>query len=183
MSSNTSSTSTPALKHVKKSDFIHPEDVNLVADEDEATVIEKTVEVSKDVSDIEFTIQKCLLLDVTSVMENADFIKLGEFRYREFQTISIRKVTKKADELGVRFEWDYGQAVISHRGIRLADVLKFDVEEDSDWRKVEKGIERWLQENKKDVKVKLTVCYKTVGETIHDTLKKVNSVAKKVYMS
>jgi 6-phosphofructokinase len=116
-------------------------------------------------------------------MENADFIKLGEFRYREFQTISIRKVTKKTDELGVKFEWDHGQAIISHRGIRVADVLKFDVEEDSDWRKVEKGIERWLQENKKDVKVRLTVCYKTIGRTIPDTLNNGDGVTKKVYPS
>ena len=79
MSSNPSSTSPPACKHIKKGGFMHPENIDLVSSEDKTTVIGKTVEVLKDVSDIEFPIQKCLLLDITPVMENADSIKLRKF--------------------------------------------------------------------------------------------------------
>jgi len=61
------------------------------------------------------------------------------------------------------FEWVSGLAVISSKGTRICDSLSIEVEDESGWKKVEKGVERWMMQNKKEIVVKLTVVYKRVG--------------------
>ena len=50
--------------------------------------------------------------------------------------------------------------MISAKIIVIHNHLKFNVEDDYGWRKVETGVERWMRENKKEIKVKLMMMYK-----------------------
>ena len=47
----------------------------------------------------------------------------------------------------------------------MADSLSIEVDDESGWKKVEKGVERWMLQNKKEINVKLTILYKKLGET------------------
>jgi len=54
-------------------------------------------------------------------------------------------------------------AVISSRRIYIADNLSIEVDDERSWKKVEKGVECWMLQNKKDINVKLTILYKNLG--------------------
>jgi hypothetical protein len=153
---NTSSTP----KRVKKSEFMHPNNSHEIHSSADEREVEAVPEVIKDISDIEFTVTRCCILGSDPILEDTDFVKLGEFSYRQFETLAIRKLDKAALDAKVDFEWESGQAVISAKTIAMRDHLKFAVEDDSGWKKVEKGVERWMRENKKEIKVKLTAVYK-----------------------
>jgi len=56
-----------------------------------------------------------------------------------------------------------GKAVISSKSMRIADSLSIEVEDENSWRKVEKGVERWMLQSKKEIIVKLTILYKKTG--------------------
>ena len=59
---------------------------------------------------------------------------------------------------------DVWKAVISSKSIRIADNLSIEVEDENGWRKVEKGVERWMLQNK-EIIVKLTILYRKTGGT------------------
>jgi len=58
-----------------------------------------------------------------------------------------------------------GKAVISSRRIHIANNFSIEVDDESGWKKVEKGVECWMLQNKKDINVKLTILYKNLGGT------------------
>ena len=58
-----------------------------------------------------------------------------------------------------------GKAVISSKSMRIADSLSIEVDDENGWRKVEKGVERWMLQSKKEIIVKLTILYKKTGGT------------------
>jgi len=93
-------------------------------------------------------------------MEDTDFVKLGKFSYRGFETTSIRKLDKAAQAAKTGFEWDSGIAVISAKGIPIREHLSIAVEDETGWKKVEAFVERWMRSDKHDIKVKLTISYK-----------------------
>ena len=49
--------------------------------------------------------------------------------------------------------------------MRIADSLSIEVDDENGWRKVEKGVERWMLQSKKEIIVKLTILYKKTGGT------------------
>ena len=59
---------------------------------------------------------------------------------------------------GRRFETDWvsGRAVISARGVTKANHLTIVIEDVYGWRKVEKFVERWMKEFKREILVRLT---------------------------
>lgn len=82
------------------------------------------------------------MLGSMAIVEDSDFVRLGEFSFRQFETSAIRKLTKVSEETKITFEWMSGKAVISSKGTRVADSLSIEVDDESGWKKVEKGVER-----------------------------------------
>ena len=105
------------------------------------------------------------MLGTTAIVEASDFIRLGEFSYRQFEVLAIRKLTKASAEAKTKFEWMSGKAVISSKSTRIADSLSIEVEDEYGWKKVEKGVQRWMLQSKKEIIVKLMILYKRTSET------------------
>ena len=166
--SDTDSTSLSIRKRVKKVNKPSPRDIIVVSPLDDDSERESTPPVPawvKDVSNEIFVLQKSCMLGTTAIVEDSDFVRLGEFSFRQFETSAIRKLTKASDEAKTTFEWMSGKAVISSKSMRIADSLSIEVEDENSWRKVEKGVERWMLQGKKEIVVKLTILYKKTGGT------------------
>jgi hypothetical protein len=166
--SETTSTAKRIVKRAQKGGFKHPKNIQTVDDDDDADNEEDDQEVFKAVKDVShelFMIKFSCFLGDLCVYEDTNYSCLGEFSYRQFETQSIRKVDKAALEANVEFEWMSGQAVISAKQIRVADNASIIVEDETGWKKVEKGVELAMMENKKSILVKLTVRYKKKGGT------------------
>src|SRR5204863_7392945 len=82
-----------------------------------------------------------------------------------FTTHAIRKVDQAAEEAKVHFEWASRQAIVSSKQTRVADHALIIVEDEIGWKKVEKGVERAMRENKTSILVKLMLRYKKKGGT------------------
>jgi hypothetical protein len=150
-------------KRVKSAKFINPNavDKNDVADtSDTSDDVETNMDSIVDVSNNVYTVSRSCMLGTEPVYEDTDFLKLGDFSYRQFDTLSIRKLEKLALASKFDFEWLSGQAVVSAKGVPMREYLKFPIEDETCWEKVERGVKMWMEQLKKDIKVKLTVIYK-----------------------
>jgi len=166
--SDTDSTPLSVPKRVKKSKNLNPRDIIVVHTVDDDSERESPPPIPawvKDVSNEIFVLQKSCMLGTMAVVEDSDFVRLGEFSFRQFETSAIRKLTKASEEAKVMFEWMSGKAVISSKSMRIADSLSIEVEDENCWRKVEKRVERWMLQSKKEIVVKLTILYKKTGGT------------------
>jgi hypothetical protein len=182
--SNVSSTIKHTAKRAKKAVFVHPDaPISVSSNDDSQEEVEalEVLEKVKDVSREVFTLMKCCMLGSKAVIEDTDFITLGEFSFRQFETLAIRKVDKATQDAKNQFEWKSGQAVISAKGVRICDQLSIAVEDESGWKKVEQGVTCWLRENKKLITVKLTVVYQNKGGTDSASLEEEEGDSKKVY--
>ena len=166
--SDTDSTSNSILKRIKKVNNRIPKNTKAVYAVDDDSELESpapVLERVKDVSGEIFVLQKSCMLGTKAVIEDSDFVRLGEFSFRQFETSAIRKLTNASEEAKTTFEWMSGKAVISSKSIRIADNLSIEVEDENGWRKVEKGVEHWMLQNKKEIIVKLTILYRKTGGT------------------
>ena len=166
--SDTDSTPLSVPKRVKKSKNLNPRDIIVVHTVDDDSERESPPPIPawvKDVSNEIFVLQKSCMLGTMAVVEDSDFVRLGKFSFRQFETSAIRKLTKASEEAKVTFEWMSGKAVISSKSMRIADSLSIEVEDENCWRKVEKRVERWMLQSKKEIVVKLTILYKKTGGT------------------
>jgi len=91
------------------------------------------------------------------------FSNLAEFSYVEFEMHNIRKLHAVATKGGFEFESDSSTAMISAKGIRVMDNIVIAIENGLSWKKVEKGVERWMLSNKKEITVKVAVVYRKTG--------------------
>jgi hypothetical protein len=117
----------------------------------------------KDISMETFTLQKLVMLGGDSIIADTDFVKLSEFGYRQFEQQTIRKLDNAVKDPETSFELVSGTAVVSAKGVTVGNSLQIMIDECSCWVKVEKGVERWMLENRKQINVKLTILYKKVG--------------------
>jgi hypothetical protein len=166
--SDTDSTSRSFPKRVKKVNNGNRREtimVHTAEDDSECESPPPIPALVKDVSNEIFVLQKSCMLGSTAIVEDSDFVRLGEFSFRQFETSAIRKLTKASEEAKTTFEWMSGKAVISSKGTRVIDSLSIEVDDESGWKKVEKGVERWILQNKKEINVKLTILYKKIGGT------------------
>src|SRR5213075_2716715 len=79
-------------------------------------------------------------------------------------------------------EWVSGQAVISRKGLPKNEWLKFPVEDDAGWEKVERCVKMWMEQLRVDIKVKWTVVYRKKSPTASVNLNDENDETKKVFM-
>ena len=105
--SDTDSTSNSFPKHVKKVNNGVPKNTKAVYTVDDDSDLETPApapEPVKDVSDEIFVLQKSCMLGTKAVIEDSDFVRLGEFSFRQFETSAIRKLTKASEEAKTTFE-------------------------------------------------------------------------------
>ena len=101
-------------KRAKNDKFVNPDSVTPIPSPSPPPADDHAPDDVLDVSQKEFTIARCCMLGSTPIMEDTDFVKLGEFSYRGFETTSIRKLDKAvAQAAKTGFEWDSGLATIS----------------------------------------------------------------------
>ena len=123
------------------------------------------------------------MLGSMAIVEDSDFVRLGEFSFRQFETSAIRKLTKASEEGKTTFEWLFDKAVISSKSVRVSDSLSIEVEDENSRRKVEKGVEHWMLQNKKEIIVKLMILYKRIGGTNAESSDDDSPSSKKVQLS
>ena len=66
------------------------------------------------------------------------------------------------------------------KGVCVCDNITITVEDNHGWKKVERGIERYMLGNKKDIIVKLAVVYSKTGESDSDSSDDEKRPTKKV---
>ena len=181
--SDTDSTPLFIPKRVKKSKNPNPRNSIVVRTVDDDSEQESPPPIPawvKDVSDEIFVLQKSCMLGTMAIVEDSDFVRLGEFSFRQFETSAIRKLTKASEEAKTTFEWMSGKAMISSKSMRIADSMSIEVDDENGWRKVEKGVERWMLQSKKEIVVKLTILYKKTGGTNAESSDDESPSSKKV---
>jgi len=184
--SDTDSTSRSVSKHVKQVPKPPRWDTITVGTADGDSDSESPPPVPAwvmDVSNEIFVLQKSCMLGSVAIVEDSDFVRLGEFSFQHFKTSTIRKLTKATAEGKTTFEWLSGKAVISSKSVRVSDSLSIEVEDENGWRKVEKGVERWMLQSKKEIVVKLTILYRKIGGMNAESSDDDSPSSKKVRLS
>jgi hypothetical protein len=96
------------------------------------------------------------MLNTHEFLADSDIVKLDEFGYTNWITKCIRKLAKAGTDGDFETDWVSGRAVISARGVTKANHLTIVIEDVYGWIKVEKFVERWMKESKREILVRLT---------------------------
>ena len=146
--------------------------------------LEEAIEHVLDIQNQVFTISHCIMLGSTPVEEDAECVKLGEFKYRNFEVQVIKLVDRVATKAGCGFEWQSGKAVVSAKLMGKDNWIIINIADDTAWKKVEQFIENFMRTGKKEIKVKLTFMYnKKRGQDMLDSDSKEEGGKKKVLHS
>jgi len=76
-----------------------------------------------------FTLQKSVMVGNVQVVSDTDFPVLGEFNFRKFQTMNVRRVADAAKKGGFEFEADTCTATVSAKGVPATGRLVITVNE------------------------------------------------------
>ena len=150
----------PPPKRVKKkkSSEIRPRSLKPPSSSDSDSDIESIRSI--DVSDHQYTLSTCCMLNKDEFLQDSDYLKLREWSYNAWNVQCIRKLEKASELSGFDPEWVSGRAVISARGVAKANALAIAVDDDTCWKKVERFIESWMKQGKQEITVKLTTQWK-----------------------
>ena len=129
----------------------------------------------RDISGQTYSLYKSVMLGDT------DFLTHEEFDYRQFETYNIRKLNDAAEKGKFSFDYVSGTATIMAKGVRICDNITITVEDNHSWKKVEKGIERYMLTNKKDIIVKLAIVYAKTGQSDSNSSDDEKPSTKKVF--
>src|SRR5271169_512275 len=143
--------------------------------------LEEAIENVLDTQNQLFTISYCIMLGSTPVEEDAERVKLGEFKYRNFEVQAIKTVDRAATKAGCGFEWQSGKAVVSAKLVGKDNWIIINVADDTAWKKVEQFVEDFMRAGKKEIKVKLMFIYnKKRGQDMLDSDSEEEGSSKKV---
>jgi hypothetical protein len=150
----------PPPKRVKKkkSSKIRPQSPKLPSSSDFDSDVESIRSI--DVSDHQYTLSTCCMLNKDEFLHDSDYLKLREWSYNAWNIQCIRKLEKASESSGFDPEWVSGRAVISARGVVKANALAIAVDDDTCWKKVERFVESWMKQGKQEITVKLTTQWK-----------------------
>src|SRR5438477_10772542 len=109
------------------------------------------------------------MLGDTVIVGDTDFLTHKNFDYRQFETYNIRKLNDAAEKGKFSFDYVSGTATIMAKGVHVCDNITTTVEDNHSWKKVERGIKRYILASKKDIIVKLAVVYSKTGESDSDS--------------
>src|SRR5437773_11692408 len=135
----------------------------------------------RDISTQTYSLHKSVMLGDTVIIGDTDFLTHEEFDYRQFETYNIQKLNDAAEKGKFSFDYVSGTATIMPKGVRICDNITITVEDNHGWKKVEKGIERYMLTNKKDIIVKLAVVYAKTGESDSNSSDDEKPSTKKVF--
>jgi hypothetical protein len=153
---NAGNSKKPVTKRVKKSKTPEqaPPDVQPSSTPEPTSDAES--DQSVDVSDHIYTLSTCCMLDKDQIFQDSDYCKIHEWSYRLFNVKCVKKIEKVCESGKYNTEWVSGNAVISARGVAKARALTIAVDDETSWRKVERFVEDWMKQGRKDIIVKLT---------------------------
>ena len=157
----------------KAKDLPEAEDAEYIEDSEPEPV--------RDISGQTYSLHKSVMLGDTVIVGDTDFLTHEEFDYRQFETYNIRKLNDAAEKGKFSFDYVSGTATIMAKGVRICDNITITVEDNHSWKKVEKGIERYMLTNKKDIIVKLAVVYAKTGESDSNSSDDEKPSTKKVF--
>jgi hypothetical protein len=141
--------------------------VEIVVEDEESDDSEP--EIVKDISQQTYTLVKSVMLGDTVIVSDTDFLKHDEFKFREFELHNIRRLDDASKKGGFEFEHVSGSATIAAKGVRVCDGIVITIEDTSSWKKVERGIERYMLADKKEIIVKLSIVYSKINEISSDS--------------
>ena len=165
---DSNSDANPSKQHGRSNSAVQFEHSSKSRVPDGPEVMSEGEEPSKPVKDISletYTLYKSVMLGDITVIGDTDFLKHKEFDYRQFETQAIRKLDKAVSDDKRSFEYVSGSALIGAKNVPVKHSMLIALEDNFCWLKVERGIERWMLENKKEITVKLTILYKETGES------------------
>src|SRR5439155_16360290 len=119
----------------------------------------------RDISGQTYSLYKSVILGDTVIIGDTDFLTHEEFDNHQFETYNIRKLNDAAEKGKFSFDYVSGMATIMAKSVCICDNITITVEDNHSWKKVEKGIERYMLGNKKDIIVKLAVLYSKMGDS------------------
>jgi hypothetical protein len=175
----------PSKKHGRNNTTVHSKHSSKSRVPDEPKVISEDEEPHKPIKDISletYTLHTSVMLDDIMVIGDTDFLKHKEFDYRQFETQVIRKLDKTVLDNKHSFEYVSGSALIGAKNVPGKQSMLITVEDNFGWAKVERGIERWMLENKKEITVKLAILYKKTGESDSESSDDDRPSKKKVFV-
>src|SRR5271170_3826752 len=156
----------PAKKHVKSVKsvkFIHPHDIEEESLPSDADSELEVPPVLKDVSQEEFAISLCIMLDNVEIDADSDDVVLGQFSYCNLNNKSVKDVARATAKGRKDYEWLSTAAVLGGRGITKGHERMFKVNDEEGWKlKVENAVEKSMRNGRQDVMVKLMFRYKNV---------------------
>ena len=176
----------PSKKHGRNGTTVQSKHSSKSRVPDEPEAMSEDEEPSKPVKDISletYTLYKSVMLGDITVIGDTDFLKHKEFDYRQFETQAIRKLDKAVSDDKCGFEYESGSALIGTKNVPAKHSMLITLEDNFCWAKVERGIERWMLENKKEITVKLTILYKKTGESDSESSDDDRPSKKKVFVS
>ena len=179
------SNTNPSKKHGWDSTTVQSKHSSISRIPDEPEVISEDEELYKPVKDISletFTLYKSVMLGDIMVIGDTDFLKHKEFDYRQFETQAIWKLDKAVSDNKHSFEYVSGSALIGAKNVPVKNSMLITLEDNFCWAKLERGIERWMLENKKEITVKLTILYKKTGESDSESSDDDRPSKKKVFV-
>ena len=146
-------------------------------DEADSTIVPISV---RDISLDTYTLHKSVVVGDTAIVSDTDFLKFEEFDFRDFEMQNIHRLNDAATKGGFEFEYVSGIATLSAKGVRVMDNIVITVEDNGSWKKVEKGIERWMHANKKEITVKVAIVYAKTMAPDSDSSENQKPARKKV---
>ena len=123
-----------------------------------------------DVSKVQYELNISCFLDQTSIITRVKHVILGEYKLQDFLADTIKTIAHRARKQKETISWDTGRAELRHRGLkRMADFPKNDVFDHSDWEEVEKALKAWMTKKALDIRVDLSLHFKTIELDIQPT--------------
>ena len=138
MVSKSRSHAVSSKKHVCKLVLVQNKNstTNHIGDEtDDVSEEEVYAKPVKDISMETYTLQKLVMLGDNSIIADTDFVKIGEFSYRQFEQQTIRKLDNAVKDTEISFNLVSSIAVISAKGVTIGNSMQITVLAGEKWRK------------------------------------------------
>jgi hypothetical protein len=120
-----------------------------------------------DVSKTQYELNILCFLDAMQIITRVKHLALGDFKLQPFLAETIKTIAQRARKQAKIITWEDGRAELRHRGLRrVSDYPKNDVFDHGDWEEVEKALKAWMTKKVLDIRVDLTLNFKTVEEEV-----------------
>ena len=81
---------------------------------------------------------------------------------------------------GEEFEFESNNAQMTAKGVNKAGCLNFDMSDEEKWHRVEGFVEDWMRKSKRDIHVKLLICFRKMREIMNNERVEMSGNERKV---